>query len=215
MKLNKHNIEALRLAMISLADAAHADYPQYHGHWDNAELAVARRNISTKGGPVAAQGELVLVSAAPVGDPVGGPRVYAQQRQIDCVVDQQDIRKIHSGEVAIGVGFPADDESPWAPTDMARPPRYVRVVAVVGEEREQHPLMQGRTVGELVATDPRPPVWIPCPCCVGTGRTSCRVAVPGSGGKQTTLLNLRCGHCRGLGRVDELAEGLKKDHQGA
>ncbi|HEV3072126.1 MAG TPA: hypothetical protein VGY76_11965 [Solirubrobacteraceae bacterium] len=51
-----------RAAIVQLADTAHAEYPQYAGHWDGEEwqVGIIRRRVSTKAGIALEPGDIVL-----------------------------------------------------------------------------------------------------------------------------------------------------------
>jgi hypothetical protein len=55
-------LEHLRRALITEAAAAHAQYPQYEGHWDNWRVAEITRRVRTKMGVAFQAGDLVLVA---------------------------------------------------------------------------------------------------------------------------------------------------------
>lgn len=52
--------EAIRQSLIAEANRAHAQYPQYKGHWDGFILVRATRVMRGKGGLYAEAGELLL-----------------------------------------------------------------------------------------------------------------------------------------------------------
>lgn len=54
--------QAMRTAIIALADRWHAQYPQYAGHWNGTEwkLVRAKRTISTKGGTTFRKGDYLI-----------------------------------------------------------------------------------------------------------------------------------------------------------
>lgn len=54
--------EAMRAAIIALANAWHAPYPQYANHWDGPEwrLVRAKKGVSTKGGPTFRRGDYLI-----------------------------------------------------------------------------------------------------------------------------------------------------------
>lgn len=51
-----------RDAIVRLADAAHAEYPQYAGHWEGEEwqVGVIRRRVRTRAGIAFEPGDVVL-----------------------------------------------------------------------------------------------------------------------------------------------------------
>jgi hypothetical protein len=57
-----HVIESLRQALITEAAAAHAQYPQYAGHWDTWRVAEVTRPVRTKMGQAFRANELALVA---------------------------------------------------------------------------------------------------------------------------------------------------------
>jgi len=56
------SIAQRRAALIKIADAAHTEYPQYKGHWDNWLLGVVTFPTNVKAGLVAPVGADVLVN---------------------------------------------------------------------------------------------------------------------------------------------------------
>jgi hypothetical protein len=50
--------------MVAAADASHAQYPQYAGHWDGWVMAVARRSVRSRGKEIVAKNEPVLFDPA-------------------------------------------------------------------------------------------------------------------------------------------------------
>lgn len=55
-------LESLRQALIAEAADAHAQYPQYEGHWDTWRVAEITRPVRTKMGQAFRAGELALVA---------------------------------------------------------------------------------------------------------------------------------------------------------
>jgi hypothetical protein len=65
--------EVQRDDLIAQANADHAQYPQYQGHWDDSwGLGRVRKRIRMKAGDVEA-GTLVLISPKPIHYPECGP----------------------------------------------------------------------------------------------------------------------------------------------
>lgn len=103
-------IESLRQALIAEAAAAHAQYPQYEGHWDGWRVAeVTRRQVSKGRREAFRAGELVLVApdtrherVAPKGSMVEydqWPMVefataYSRSNKIDTAVRAANIREV-------------------------------------------------------------------------------------------------------------------------
>jgi hypothetical protein len=56
----RHVVEGLATTRREAAERAHAQYPQYAGHWDGWELAEVTRRVTTKGGLAFEPGDLVL-----------------------------------------------------------------------------------------------------------------------------------------------------------
>ena len=68
--------------LIAAADAAHAQYPQYAGHWDGWVAMRATREVRTKGGVRVTAGEVVLVDPATLTGG-GSPIFHSSRGQID------------------------------------------------------------------------------------------------------------------------------------
>jgi hypothetical protein len=47
--------------LIAAAEASHAKYPHYRGHWDGWVPVRIRRNLRSRGAPIATKGEIVLM----------------------------------------------------------------------------------------------------------------------------------------------------------
>ena len=56
------------------AEAAHAQFPQYKGHWDGWKLARITRRIRTKLGVAFEPGDVVLAKDETIPDPAGDQR---------------------------------------------------------------------------------------------------------------------------------------------
>lgn len=57
--------QALAAEVRRVAEAAHAAFPQFHGHWDGWKLGRMTRDLETKGGRIAG-GDIVLFREAKV-----------------------------------------------------------------------------------------------------------------------------------------------------
>lgn len=62
--LTRAALEKLAARLRREADAAHAEWPQYVGHWDDWRVAQVTRKVSTKQGVAFEAGDLVLVAPA-------------------------------------------------------------------------------------------------------------------------------------------------------
>jgi hypothetical protein len=50
LTMNAEEYDRTRTALVALAVARHAQYPQYDGHWDDWVLVVVAKNVELKGG---------------------------------------------------------------------------------------------------------------------------------------------------------------------
>ena len=106
-------IEKLRQALITEAAEAHAQYPQYAGHWDGWRVAEITRNVRTKMGQAFRAGELVLVAPDTRTDKVAprGQRLsyedwptkefataYSRSNGIDTAVPATYVREVRVAE---------------------------------------------------------------------------------------------------------------------
>ena len=84
------SIESLRLE----AEAAHARYPQYRGHWDDHVLVIVNKRVVTKMGLAFEKGEMAMAEPGLSDDVlVGSPlrSVYSRRTQINTLMDPKDV----------------------------------------------------------------------------------------------------------------------------
>lgn len=82
---SRADVEALRAKLVAQANAAHAQYPQYAGHWDAWRLAEVTRRQTGKSGLQFETGDLTLVSPETRTDkipPRGTSLPYAQWPEV-------------------------------------------------------------------------------------------------------------------------------------
>lgn len=91
--LCKHMEPALALAALKAdADASHAQYPQYAGHWDGFVLARVNKHVKTKMGVAFEKGDLCLVQ---VSEPhllgAGVVTAYSNRNGCDTALKTKDV----------------------------------------------------------------------------------------------------------------------------
>lgn len=75
--------EKIVAAFKAEAEAAHAQYPQYQGHWDGWVLGQLTRTVRTKLGVAGVKGELVLMAPTSF---QGIRTFYSRRNRIDTTV---------------------------------------------------------------------------------------------------------------------------------
>lgn len=79
------------VAMRSVPQATHADYPQYAGHWDDWVLVVLARNIELKGGRGLDRWQVTIGQRRPADTHLPeGWSVYSPQRDSNVYIGLED-----------------------------------------------------------------------------------------------------------------------------
>ncbi len=92
--------DELRAALGKLAQAEHADYPQYDGHWSGPEWTVVKlnRRVKTKLGVAFEKGELALacrtLGVTDIGISPTTWTVYSVRNRCDTVVSPRTCKRV-------------------------------------------------------------------------------------------------------------------------
>lgn len=97
MTMTKSQLDQMTAQRRSQAEARHASYPQYAGYFDGWVLAVATRDLRSKGGLQASQLEVVLANPFAVEDArapelTGLREFYSSRLGWNCLVRPDSLR---------------------------------------------------------------------------------------------------------------------------
>lgn len=101
LTLTSAAIDELRRSIIAEAADAHAQYPQYEGHWDGPEwrLAVFTGRVRTKGGIAFEKGDVTIARPPANRDEHDRhPVAYSRRNRIDTAVYPKDFYWVQVGD---------------------------------------------------------------------------------------------------------------------
>lgn len=120
------DLKATKAFLVAAAVEAHKAFPQYAGHWSGPEwrLVIARRDIKTKMGLAAKQGECVIAcvfnkTGLPAGEWSNAITFYSTRNACDTVVRESDFDEVFCAACS-GVGGIEDADSDVSGTRCLR-----------------------------------------------------------------------------------------------